>query len=75
MPRATRNSEYTKEYNRKLILRLLRSRPMSRAEIARQTGLTRASVSLIANDLLEEGLVEELAPESSARARRTILPT
>lgn len=69
MPRATRNSEYTKEYNRKLILRLLRSRPMSRAEIARQTGLTRASVSLIANDLLEEGLVEELAPESSARGR------
>ena len=48
MPKVARNAEYTKEYNRKLILRLLRTQAMSRAEIARQTGLTRASTSLIA---------------------------
>ena len=51
-----RNADYTKEYNRKLVLRLLRYQPLSRAEIARRTGLTRASTSLIASELLAEQL-------------------
>lgn len=69
MPNVARNAEYTKEYNRKLILRLLRTQPMSRAEIARQTGLTRASTSLIAADLLAEGMVRELTPMEGLRGR------
>lgn len=69
MPKIARNAEYTKEYNRKLILRLLRTQPMSRAEIARQTGLTRASTSLIAADLLAEGIVRELMPTEGLRGR------
>lgn len=59
MARNARNAEYTKEYNRKLFLRLLRTQPMSRAEMARQMGLTRAATSLIAEELLQEGLVAE----------------
>lgn len=38
-----RNADYTKEYNRKAVLRILRNKTMSRAELARATGLTRAA--------------------------------
>lgn len=64
-----RNADYTKEYNRKLVLRLLRYQPLSRAEIARKTGLTRASTSLIAAELLSEGLVREMPPVANPRGR------
>ena len=67
--KVVRNAEYTKEYNRKLILRILRKNPISRAEIARLTGLTRASVSLIATELLMEGKIKELKPVSGQRGR------
>ncbi len=64
-----RNADYTKEYNRKEILRLLRRSPMSRAELARSTGLTRAATSVIADELLKEGIVTELPPRATAGAR------
>lgn len=38
---------------------LLRSGSLSRAELARRTGLTRAAISVIAEELLADGLVEE----------------
>lgn len=69
MDKVVRNAEYTKEYNRKLILRLLRNKPVSRAELARMTGLTRASASLIATELLEEGKIKELKPIGGQRGR------
>lgn len=59
MGKAARNAGYTKEYNRKMFIRLLRREPLSRAEIARRMGLTRAATSLIAEELLSEGLVIE----------------
>ncbi|MGM9589347.1 MAG: hypothetical protein ACI3V0_04140, partial [Faecousia sp.] len=43
MAQKPRNADYTKEYNRKAILRILRHKAMSRAELARATGLTRAA--------------------------------
>lgn len=64
-----RNADYTKEYNRKAILRILRHNAMSRAELARATGLTRAATSLIVDELLKGGLVTELAPQSVGRGR------
>lgn len=67
--KVVRNAEYTKEYNRKLVLRILRKNPISRAEIARLTGLTRATVSLIAADLLEEEKIKELKPIGGQRGR------
>ena len=67
-----RNAEYTKEYNRKVVLRLLREKPVSRAELARLTGLTRAATSLIAAELLEAGVIRELAPEGAGRGRSGI---
>lgn len=59
MERNPRNAEYTKEYNRKMFLRLLRTDTISRAEIARRMGLSRAATSLIADELLLEGLIQE----------------
>lgn len=72
MARVARNAEYTKEYNRKLVLRLLRYQPMSRAEIARQTGLTRSCTSLIAAELLNDGVVRELDPVMGKHGRMPI---
>lgn len=69
MAQKPRNADYTKEYNRKAILRILRHHAMSRAELARSTGLTRAATSLIVEELLEEGIVTELAPQSVGRGR------
>src|SRR5699024_8746902 len=64
-----RNADYTKEYNRKAVLRILRHNAVSRAELARATGLTRAATSLIVEDLRNLGIVTELAPQSVGRGR------
>lgn len=69
MAQKARNAGYTKEYNQKSILRILRRQPMSRAELARATGLTRAATSLIAEELLGAGVLTELAPQSVGRGR------
>ena len=59
MPKTARNAEYTKEYNRKTVLKLLRIAPMSRSAIAREMGLTRATLSLIAEKLITDGIIRE----------------
>ena len=69
MGRNARNAEYIKQYNRKLFLRLLRGNPLSRAQLARRSGLTRASASLIADELMRDGLVEELPGMATKRGR------
>ena len=69
MAQKPRNADYTKEYNRKAVLRNLRHNAMSRAELARATGLTRAATSLIVEDLLNLEIVTELAPQSVGRGR------
>ena len=69
MTQKPRNADYTREYNRKAVLRILRRQTMSRAELARATGLTRAAASLIVEELLNAGVVTELAPQSAGRGR------
>ena len=50
-----------RRHNRALVLRtLFRSGPLSRADLARATFLTRVTTSDLASELLNEGLVEEL---------------
>ena len=46
----------------------------SRADISATTGLTRATVSALADQLLAGGLIAELAPVSSQRAGRPAVP-
>lgn len=53
------NSSRMKERNYRRFFRELRLRPMTRAEVARQMGLTRAATSLIAEDMISTGIVQE----------------
>lgn len=62
MKEKTFNAKGMKLQNKRNILECLRGNPYSRAELARQTGLTRAAISVIIDNLLEEGLVVEGEP-------------
>lgn len=55
-------------HNRSLVLQhLFHLGPTSRAELARVTGLTRVTISDLANDLRDESLVEELSAKPEGR--------
>ena len=71
MRAAVHNAEYTKRYNRNLVMRLLISQPLSRAELARQTGLTRQTLTNIADEMLSENLIVE---EESAENKKGRVP-
>lgn len=65
MQKATR--QQTKTHNRSLVLKIVFAQDgLSRADIARKTGLTRTTVSEIFNDLISEGLVFESGPVETA---------
>jgi len=62
--KATRKQ--TKAHNKRLVLKTIYDQgQISRADIARQTGLTRTTVSSLVAELLDEGLVEEIGYEPS----------
>ena len=65
-----------REHNLGLMLRLIIDAPVpvSRADIAVATGLTRATVSSLADRLIVAGLVTELPPVMSQRAGRPAVP-
>ena len=57
-----------------LLLRLIwRGRLISRADLARRTGLSRSSISAIVSDLFATGLVSETGSGDSSGGRRPIL--
>ena len=60
--------------NKRIILNLLRSeQPVSRAELARRTGLQRSTISLIVDQLIDEKWIVETAANEVVRGRRPIL--
>jgi len=64
----------TKQHNRDLVLKtIFEHESVSRAEIARLTQLTRATVSDMVSSLLEEGLVEEVGFGESIGGKAPIL--
>ncbi len=70
--KATR--QQTKEHNRDLVLKRIFAREtISRAEIARLTGLTRTTVSNIVSSLLDEGLVKEVGLGESQGGKAPVL--
>ena len=72
MQKATR--QHTKDHNTRLVLRtLFRQDDISRADIARATGLTRPTVSTIIAELMEAGLVIETGMGQSAGGKPPIL--
>lgn len=67
-PRSKVLPEHARSHNRSLVLQTLyRSGQRSRADLARDTGLTRVTVSDLVAELLAEGLVVELGQRESAR--------
>ncbi|MCI4444465.1 MAG: ROK family transcriptional regulator [Candidatus Aminicenantes bacterium] len=67
----TANAKYILKLNSRKILKLIRDNPsISRAEISRRTGLSAPTVSRIVDDLIEDGLVEEIGVGSSSCGRR-----
>lgn len=59
-------SNTIRNINRQIILNYIREQgPISRAEIARITALQRSTVSLIAEELLDANLIQEILGESS----------
>lgn len=66
--------ELIRAINKRRVLRLIRAAgPMSRADAAEQTGLTRPTISAVVSELLEEGWVEELGTGESSGGRPPIL--
>lgn len=63
------NAEYIKQYNRRKILNLLSKEPLSRAELARRTGLTRAAISIIVDELLSYHILIEHSVVAQKRGR------
>ncbi|MFO0746590.1 MAG: ROK family transcriptional regulator [Myxococcota bacterium] len=63
-----------REENRRVLLNLVWcERAISRADLARETGLSRSTVSAIATELLDKGLVVELGAGTSSGGRRPIV--
>ena len=74
MTSAKATHQLTKKHNRDLVLKTIFNREsVSRAEIARLTKLTRATVSDIVTNLIEEGLVNEIGYGESIGGKAPIL--
>src|SRR5690349_7157986 len=65
------SSEVVRDINRRLVLNLIRTRhPISRADLARLSGLQRSTVSLIVEQLIDEHWVLEGPTGRPPRGRR-----
>lgn len=65
------NRGTSRDINRRIVLNLVRAhQPISRADLARRTGMRRGAVSLIVNDLLESKLILEGATGQALRGRK-----
>jgi predicted NBD/HSP70 family sugar kinase len=61
----------SRDINRRIVLNLVRAhQPISRADLARRTGMRRGAVSLIVKDLLESKLIFEGATGETLRGRK-----
>lgn len=64
-------SETARDINRRIVLNLIRNhQPISRADLARHSGLQRSTVSLITEQLIDENWVMEGASGHAPRGRR-----
>lgn len=68
------DQKIARRHNRAQILNRLRLQgSVSRATLAKQTGLTRSTISRIVDELIEENLVQELDSVNNGRGRPSIL--
>lgn len=72
LAKATR--QHTRDHNTMLVFRAVyEGEGISRAELARRTGLTRTTVSTVVGELLERGLVEEVGTGQFSGGRLPIM--
>jgi predicted NBD/HSP70 family sugar kinase len=65
------SSELARDINRRIVLNLIRTRqPISRADMARLSGLQRSTISLIVEELIQESWVQEGPTGRLPRGRR-----
>ncbi len=70
----TWNQQVVKKNNTSLVFQTItQQEPISRADIAGQSGLNKATVSSLVNELLEKELVYESGPGESSGGRRPVL--
>ena len=63
-----------REMNRRLVLEtVINDGPLSRAAISKKLGLTKATISAIVQDLLEEHYIEEIGSDQTQYGRKPIL--
>ncbi|MCT8997982.1 ROK family transcriptional regulator [Chelativorans intermedius] len=70
MTAGIRHDEMRKRNRALVIAAVRRAGQPSRTEIARQTGLSHSTISAIASDLIEEGIMREVGQGEAAPARR-----
>lgn len=66
------NANEVKMSNRSKILQILHLEACSRIELSRRMGLTRASISIIINQLIEEGILREGAQQAARGGRPSV---
>ena len=70
----TGSRELIREMNRRLVLEtVINDGPLSRAAISKKLGLTKATISAIVQDLLEEQYIEEIGSDQTQYGRKPIL--
>jgi glucokinase-like ROK family protein len=70
----TWNQHIVKKNNKALVLQfIMEKEPISRADIAQVSGLHKATVSSLVNELLEEELIFESGPGESSGGRRPVI--
>ena len=70
----TGSKELIREMNRKLVLEtVINDGPLSRAAISKKLGLTKATISAIVQDLLDEQYIEEIGSDQTQYGRKPIL--
>lgn len=68
------DSQVAREQNRSIVFELLRSHSaVSRVALARETGLSKATISQIVEHFIREGFVREMGPGESSGGRRPTL--
>ncbi len=70
----TGSKELIREINKRLVLEeIINSGPISRADIAKKLGLTKATISSIVGNLLENNFIMEIGSSDTSKGRKPIL--
>jgi predicted NBD/HSP70 family sugar kinase len=75
MPNITGDQSLLKRINRMALVRLVKAQPgLSRVDLAKRTGLTKTTVGMLVQELIEEGWLRQNAPSEAQGVGRRPLP-